>query len=101
MAALACVVSGCTSPSDPGSTPSPTASSSAAASPSASPSAGPATLRLAVYGDPAEVRAYRALARAFTEHEPAVSVKVSTSSDADSAHARLDGEFAASARASR
>lgn len=92
--ALLCLGTACTSTSDPDDSPSVTESSSAApTSPSASSTTDPATLRLAVYGDPAEVRAYRALASAFAKSEPGMSVQVESSPDASRAQARLDAQF--------
>lgn len=94
VAALLSLGAACTSTSDPGASPSITERSAAApTSPAASSTLAPATLRLAVYGDPAELRAYRALARAFTKSEPGMTVQVESSSDASRAQALLDQQF--------
>jgi multiple sugar transport system substrate-binding protein len=88
---VTCLLAGCTSSGDRA------RRSSASASPSAStPSSsasGPVTLRLEVYGEPHEVAAYRAVARAFTRREPNVTVDVDVQPGADAAARTLAGEL--------
>ena len=89
------VVAGCTADSDPGASPSPSVSSTAeegGASPSPTE---PVTLRLAVYGQPAERRAWKDLAAAFTDEHPAVDVVVERSRTEERATAKLQRQLAA------
>jgi multiple sugar transport system substrate-binding protein len=88
-AALLCLVSACTSGTEPSSSPSSTPSST---SPSSS---GPVTLRFAVYGGSSEVIAYRAMAEAYTQEHPKVTVKVESTPDPAAAEVRLGRQFEA------
>ena len=96
LAALACLVSGCSGGSP---SPTPTASSSATGDPNAagaSPSStAPVTLRFSVYGDQEQQDAYRAVARAYTRLRPNVTIKVETAASPSTARGRLDRDFAA------
>lgn len=90
--ALLCLGSACTSGDDP---PSPAPSATPRSpSPSASPTV-PVTLRFAVYGGPDEVAAYRAMAAAYEEERPHVTVDVEASSDPDTAEVKLERDFLA------
>ncbi|HYO40405.1 MAG TPA: extracellular solute-binding protein [Nocardioidaceae bacterium] len=53
------------------------------------------TLRFAVYGDPHEVAAYRAVARVYMRERPNVSVRVEATGDQNTAEVKLDRQFAA------
>jgi multiple sugar transport system substrate-binding protein len=87
------VVAGCTADTDPGGSPSPTTSSTAGETASPSPTE-PVTLRLAVYGKPAERRAWAALATAFTDENPHVDVAVETARTEERATAKLQQQLA-------
>jgi multiple sugar transport system substrate-binding protein len=88
-AAVLCLVSACTSD---GASPSPTASESP--SPSSS-TEGPVTLRFAVYGTAQELAAYRAVASAYMQEKPEVTVDVEATGSRSAAEAKLDKQFVA------
>lgn len=91
MVALCVLAAGCTtsvSP-DPAATPTPTGSLPSAASPS------PVSLTFAVYGPPGANEAYDAMAEAYTERNPHVSIEVRHASTAKEALAELQTDYAA------
>ncbi len=90
--AAVCLTSACTAGDRPAVEPSPTAPPASTSSAAASPS-GPVTLRFAVYGDPPEVAAYRAVARAYLRERPHVTVEVEATRAAGAAAARLDRQL--------
>ncbi len=87
--ALTLLLAACTSGSDRDPSPSPSPGS---ARPSSS-SAAPVTLRFAVYGGPARLRAYQRLARVFTTKHPDVRVEVESTPGEPAARARLGRQF--------
>ena len=90
------VTTACTSGTEPpAARPSATSSASPAATPSASASDAPLTLRFAVYGERAQVEAYRRLARAYERQRPTVTIEVETAGDAATSWQRLDRQFGA------
>jgi multiple sugar transport system substrate-binding protein len=94
LAALVCsasLLAGCTSAGDRARQSS--ASPSPSTSTPTSSATGPVTLRFEVYGEPQEVAAYRAVARAFTRREPNVTVDVDALPGPDAAARTLDREF--------
>ncbi|MGA8993631.1 MAG: extracellular solute-binding protein [Nocardioidaceae bacterium] len=91
VAALA-LTAACTGAGDLAPSPSPSPSASGGASTTAA--TGPVTLRFSVYGDRPVVSAYRALAQAYREQHPEVTVRVEAVPDALSQQGRLDRQFA-------
>jgi multiple sugar transport system substrate-binding protein len=89
-AAVLCLATSCTSSDRSDRRPSGSPTPAATSSPSAT---GPVTLSFAVYGDPGEVAAYRAMAKAYMRERPNVTVKIDAVGDPVTAKVRRNGQF--------